>query len=223
MTIHFQKTIAAKDSSILLTTHMIEEQKVIQDLHGQARFLTAQMQKTSLKHYPIKSDETPVSLQAAMGLIRLNETLRTLGEKAVYFAYDRKNGKCVGMITATAQDGQTVEITQSVERTDNIAQYEMLRLIEKSLMEQGGVRKIVVKVVDDYMDNMRQINLRALGYTVESVTRKRLWHPEQIDYITYAKINPQPTSMVCIQKQSAATNKKNLIRAVENKQNIRTA
>ncbi len=194
MSVHLQKTIAEKSSSILLTTHVIQNHQVVQSPIKQAQFLLQVLNCSSMRHFPLKPKELPQTQLQAHKVLEANEILRIRGEQVTYFAYDRETGACVGTITATVQSGGMVEITQSVEQTNYEAHYEMLHLMEKSLMEQGGATKIKVRVLDDNKDTIRPHHLSVLGYKVESISHNRILNLDENDYITYVKINPHPVS-----------------------------
>ncbi len=213
MSLQFQRTIAERTSRIILSCHMIEGHRVLQSPYEQAAFLLKQLNRSSLRHYPLKPRNLPKTTAEAHQAIVKNDVLRTRGEKAVYFAYDRHTGECVGMITAAKQRDNTVILTQMVERTDYEAQYEMLRLAEKSLFEHSGVDKVIARVVEDYSDNMRLCHLSWLGYKCEDRINNTLFYPNSVDYLVYAKSNPIPAqSRAAMVRRRVSTDKRTMPR-----------
>ncbi len=190
MSLQLPKTIADTSSNYLLTTHVIENRQVIQSPIAQAKFLLKQLHRPNVRYFPLKQKDLPQEICDARHFILKNDILRARGERVTYFAYNRETCECVGTITATVLENNTVEITQSVERTDYLARYEMMRLMQKSLLERSGAPKIITRILADSIDNIRWRDLLLSGFKYHSESHNRLMGRGEIDYITFVQENP---------------------------------
>lgn len=185
--LHLPKTISMTDSQLYLSQCMIENGKKLVSLNEQVPFLIKQLNKPYFEHAPLEMSSIEPTYQAALAWINKYQTLEKNGKQAMYFAYCKNTGACVGLISAKMVESDTVEILQSVASGNYQNQCEMIKILEKGLMTDLNIRKIRVEVNDNILDNMRHVNLKQLGYREEIRCCMRILG--SIDYIRYVKKN----------------------------------
>ncbi len=193
--LYLSDTIKSADSALILSCYMFEDGHKLIHPDEQAEFVIKQVNKSYFEHDSAKMDSIGQTKQAVLTWINKCHRLHRLGQQSMYFAYDTQTKQCVGLIRAQMVGDDVVEIQQLAVTKDSISRCDTIQLLEKAVLNNHSVRKVVVKLNADSIDTVRHSYLRTLGFKYESVSHNRILRLDTVDYVSYVKINPNASQI----------------------------